>query len=254
MPLERVGVLGLAALLVVAGALVRRRERLAVGLSLAAAAILLLLVGVRCTLAGRPPVFGTYEMNLAQALTILAMAPWVTSQVGGWALRGPTWVAAATLAYTAVLRIEVTPQTISELSLWIDAHAVTAWVAWGCYAHAGCLAFAREERAEQLALRLLGWGFLAHSALIFTGVYYATVLFATPWAWDPIQILGLLSWLLYAMAIHFRLFSGVTLRRQRWFLALLLLVFALSAKLIMWLPFGASFHVFELGGMAGGQR
>ena len=81
--------------------------------------------------------------------------------------------------------------------------------------------------------------------------YYSTLLFATPWSWDPVQTLGLLSWILFGIALHFRLFFGVTLHRQRYFILLLVLVYVVSGKLIMFMKDGQSFHVFELGGLAG---
>ncbi|MBI5527431.1 MAG: cytochrome c biogenesis protein CcsA [Deltaproteobacteria bacterium] len=209
------------------------------------------VLGVRWAGSGHPPVFGTFEMDMAETCLLLALALPLDRLAGGRFLRGPLIVAFLTLAHTFLLRTEATPLTISEQSLWIDLHAVLAWCAWVCYFHALFFAF-QGGGDDDRATRLLGYGFLAQSAMGFVGAYYGTLLFATAWSWDPVHILGLLSWLLFATALHFRLFFGVTLHRQRYFIVFLVTVFVLSAKLAMFLRPGQSFHVFEMGSLAGG--
>lgn len=248
MSVERALVVGLVALLAAAWGLARRPRALAAAVGAAAALIVAALVG-RWTVTGHPPVFGTWEMDLAQTMTLL-VAGLVISRC--WRRpfpRAALAVAGLTLAHTFLLDAQPTPLTISEVSLWIDLHAVLAWLAWAFLFHALFAAFAPEDEGEA-GLRLLGWGFAAQSAMGFVGVYYGTLLFATPWSWDPVQTLGLLSWLLVGMALHFRLFFQLSLHRQRWFLLFVVAVFVLSAKLVMFLPPGQTFHVFELGVLA----
>jgi len=198
---------------------------------------------------GHLPVFGTFEMDLAESAVFVGLGLPLAARYGG-AWRVALAFAVLTLAHALTLESAPTPLTISELSLWIDLHAPLAYLAWAFYAHAALLGFRRE--AEPLALRLWGYGFVAHTALGFIGVYYASVLFATPWAWDPAQTLGLLSWLLVAVLIHFRLFFHLDLRRQRYLGMCVWVIYIASAKAPMHLPPGQSFHVFELGSLAGG--
>ena len=245
-------VLVVLALGLAAGAwiLAQRRARLAWTLAGFLATLLIVMLAARWVASGHPPVFGTFEMNLAQALMLLILTPWVRRAGGLDHFRAPIAAAFLTLAHTFLVRSEATPLTISELSLWIDLHAPLGWLTWALYIHATLVAFA--PGAERLALRLLGYGFVAHSALAAVGAYYGTRLFGAPWSWDPVQSLWLLSWLLVALALHLRLFFQVSLYRQRYFVCVLLALYVLSAKLVMFLPAGQSFHVFELGAMAPG--
>ena len=188
-------------------------------------------------------------MDLAETLVLLVVGLWILRRARPGALRWPVGVALLTLAHALLMDSRITPLTISEVSLWIDLHAALAWLAWAFLFLALGLAFRQDEADQALALRLLGYGFFAQTAMGMVGAYYGTLIWATGWSWDPVQTLGLMSWLLIGMAVHFRLFFGVSLYRQRWFLAVCLLAFVLAAKLIMFLPQGQSFHVFELGAM-----
>ena len=242
--------LAVAILVVLAAACgMARRPRALNGLVVFVIGILAVALAWRWAATGHPPVFGTYEMDLAETLTLLACGLWIDRRWRRPFPRAALVVAGLTLAHTFMLDPAPTPLTISEVSLWIDLHAVLAWLAWACFFHALFVAFAPVDEGE-LGLRLLGWGFAAQSAMGFVGVYYGTLLFATPWSWDPVQTLGLLSWLLTAMALHFRLFFQLSLYRQRYFLLVVVVVFVLSGKLIMFLPPGQTFHVFELGVLA----
>lgn len=253
MPADRLLPVILIAVLAVV-AVVAARARVAARLAAwGSSATLAGMLLVRWTRSGHPPVFGTFEMDLAETLCLLLLGLALTRDAGGLSLRVPAIVGSLTLLHTFLLRTGITPLTISERSLWIDLHAILAWLAWGLYLHAVFHAFGGPA-LEGRGLRLLGWGFLAQSAMGFVGVYYGTLLFATPWSWDPVQTLGLLSWILFGVALHFRLFFGVTLHRQRHFLLLVVLVYVVSGKLIMFLRPGQSFHVFELGGLAGAER
>ncbi len=250
MSLQRAAVSAWIALLALALGLSSGRRHRAAWASFGLATLgLVVQLAARWIEAGRPPVFGTYETDLAETLLLLLATPLVARRAGPAYLRGPAWVGLLTLAHTFTLHAAVTPLTISELSLWIDLHAPLAWLAWCLYFHALFLCFSPAQAT--LALRLLGAGFWAHSAMGFVGVYYATLLFDRPWSWDPIQTGGLLSWVLFAFSLHLRLFYSVSLHRQRYFLLCLLLLFVVSAKLVILLPQGQSFHVFELGRLAG---
>jgi len=235
--------------LALAGAILDfRRPRIARGIAVAVASILAVVLGIRWARSGHPAVFGTTEMDLAQALVILLLSPWLARGLDRGYLRAPLAAAAVLLAHTLVLDRQMTPVTISEQSLWIDVHAPLGWLTLALYAHATFLAF-RGEPAASMALRALGLAFCAHSAMGFVGVYYASILFARPWQWDPVQTLGLLAWILSGLALHFRLFSGISLHRQRRFVLVVLVSYVLSAKALIYLPPTMSFHVFELGSM-----
>jgi hypothetical protein len=256
MPVDRVLAAGLGAAALGGALLGGRQPALARGAAWVVALGLGAWVTVRWAMAGHPPVFGTFETDLAETLALLLSGLWIARLEGPAYLRGPLVVAALTFAHTFALRPEITPLTISEQSLWIDLHAVLAWAAWTAYFHALFLAFGGPAPGpaaprEGRALRALGAAFVAQSAMGIVGVYYATLLFARPWEWDPVQTLGLLSWLLCALCLHLRLFFGASLLRQRFFVGTVVAAFVMSAKLVMFLGSAQSFHVFELGEMAG---
>lgn len=250
MPPDRLALGALAlALAASAGLAAARRVLAARDIAWAAAVALLATLVLRWIRSGHPPVFGTFEMDLAETLVLLVLGLAVTRGGDARWIAGPSLVGSLTILHTFMVRTEITPRTISEQSLWIDLHAVLAWVAWAAFFGALFDAFG-DGRGEERGLRLLGAGFLAQTGMGFVGVYYASLLFATPWSWDPVQTLGLLSWLLFGVALHFRLFFGVSLRRMRYFLLVLVAVHVLSGKLPMLLKPGQTFHVFELGAFA----
>jgi hypothetical protein len=252
MGIERIVPAALALLLAAAWLLAARIPRAAralIGLSLLVASVFLVH---RWTVTGHPPVFGTYEMDLAETVALLATSLVVfrgpRPEMLGWSCA----VGLVTMAHTFALDPRPVPLTISEVSLWIDLHAGAAWLAWAWLFPALFLAFRRDDDSQGRALRMLGYGFIAQTVMGMTGAYYGSLLWATAWSWDPVQSLGLLSWLLFGSAIHLRLFFAASLRRQRWFLVFCMAAFVLSAKIVMFLPAGQTFHIFELGTLTGG--
>ncbi|MBW2733962.1 MAG: cytochrome c biogenesis protein CcsA [Deltaproteobacteria bacterium] len=255
MPADRPLVAVALALVLFVGLMGRARPRASFFAAFTAMLTLVGLLGARWVIGGRPPVFGTFETSVAETFALLALALFVDRRLlPTGVLRGPAWLAAITLGHTFFLDNGITPLTISEISLWIDLHAPLAWLAWAFYLMAAAMAFVDEQRRQALATRLLGLAFFFHSAMAFVGIYYATLLFAKPWAWDPVQILALLGWTLAGVALHLHLFFRVSLYRLRYFIAFIALVYVLSGKLMMYLPFGQSFHVFELGVFVGGPK
>lgn len=253
-PADRL-LVGAQLLLLVLGAVLARRGagRAARGSLTLVMLSLASMMGARWAASGHPPVFGAFEMDLAESFVLLALGVWLAREAGDHYLAATAAVASLTLSHTFLVEAEATPLTISEQSLWIDLHAALAWLAWGLYLHALLLAF-RGTDLQDRSVSLLGHAFAAHTGLGFVGAYYSTLLFATPWAWDPVQTLGLLSWILAGLALHFRLFFGISPRRQRYFLCVVVASYLLAAKAIVFLPAGQSFHVFELGSMAAQPR
>jgi len=253
MPIEKWVVLLAASILTTGVVLVASRRRDAWRLGLFSAFLIAVLLALRWRTTGHPPVFGSFEMDLAEATTLVFVAAFLERRTGFVPLRAVFVIAILALLHSLTVRCDPTPLTISEVSLWIDLHAVAAWFAWSFLLIAAAMAFGAEEHDPE-ALRLVGLGFVCQTIMGFTGVYYASILFARPWSWDPAQTAGLISWLLIGLTIHCRLFFGLTFRRQRWFLAFCVLVFALAGKVPMYLRAGQTFHVFEVGALAGEGR
>ena len=267
-------------LLVAAGALyllslILVRARLAMqGFASIVAALVFHLASaiVRWAGVGHPPIFGTYEAALAASWFLALFVSFSFRSVKGqFELLVLTALPAALLlvAYgIAFFGTESIPLTISERSLWVDFHALFAWLAFAPFTLALCLsvyslrsipgehagAGAREQRrpllepglADELAFRYVAFGFFNHSVMFALGSYYSARLFGAWWRWDPIFSLSVVAWLLTGLYIHLRLFYNWNGRRAA---RLYLLVFALMA-LSYWglvhLPGERTFHVFDL--------
>jgi len=73
------------------------------------------------------------------------------------------------------------------------------------------------ELLDELSYRLVTFGFLADAVMLVAGSIWASRLWGSYWAWDPVETWSLISWLTYAVYLHVR----VTLRwrgeRMAWF-------------------------------------
>jgi len=231
-----------------------RLRRAWLGVALGALAV---LVGDRWRRAGHPPIMGTYEVALADALVLWALAL-------GWAWRRPAQArvavalgipGAAMLGHGLAFPTAPVPLTISEQSLWVDLHAFVAFLALGLYLSGAAAAvgrlLVRDEASEDGLLldeaqhRFTALGFLFHSALMATGAWYSVHVFGVFWRWDPIEALAALSWLAWGLALHARLFFRW--RGKRLAVALLLCVLV-TVALHKGVPHlgRLSFHVFDL--------
>ncbi|MEW5851158.1 MAG: cytochrome c biogenesis protein CcsA [Myxococcota bacterium] len=70
--------------------------------------------------------------------------------------------------------------------------------------------------ADHIAHRCLAVGFLFMSLGIASGVVYAKHAWHAYWSWDPKQNWSALTWLVYALMLHFRFMVGWRGRRLAW--------------------------------------
>jgi ABC-type transport system involved in cytochrome c biogenesis permease subunit len=113
-------------------------------------------------------------------------------------------------------------------SSWLAVHVLFAWIAFGSYVVAAAIAgyqlwIGRGGRSsdrlpalDEGSARLVAVGFLGHTVMIASGAIWAHGLWGRYWAWDPIETWSLVSWLTYAMVLHFRFTLGWTGRRAAW--------------------------------------
>ena len=69
------------------------------------------------------------------------------------------------------------------------------------------------EQLDRLNFRCLAWGFPLLSLGILTGGIWAAAAWGQFWSWEPREILSLLTWLIYAGLLQFRLTAGLRGRR-----------------------------------------
>lgn len=136
------------------------------------------------------------------------------------------------------------PLSASFKSSWLVVHVLFAQLAYGAFAIASGFGLLyllkdrnlrRDEKAmfyekfpdlptiDEHMFRFIVYGFIAEAIMIVAGMIWAKELWGNYWAWDPVEVWSLVSWLLYGLAIHLKVTLGWKGRRFAW-LAVFLLV------------------------------
>jgi cytochrome c-type biogenesis protein CcsB len=106
---------------------------------------------------------------------------------------------------------------------WLPAHVAPAFLGYAIFALASCvsLVYLLQERQlkakrrgrlrlpsletlDNLNYRCVAWGFALFTIGIVTGSLLAKAAWGTFWSWEPVQILSVLAWLLYAVLLQAR--------------------------------------------------
>lgn len=144
---------------------------------------------------------------------------------------------------------------------WLPAHVAPAFLGYAIFALASCvsLVYLVQERQlkakrrgrfrrlpsletlDNLNYRCVAWGFALFTVGIVTGALLAKAAWGTFWSWEPVQVLSVLAWLLYAVLLQARTLGW----RGRRAATLTLVGFALLVvsliSLNLGLPHGQSF-------------
>ena len=136
------------------------------------------------------------------------------------------------------------PLAASFKSGWMIVHVLFAQLAFGSYAIASGMGlvyilkdkkmrkgevnpfyekFPPLEMLEESMFRFVVYGFISEAIMIMAGAIWAKDLWGSYWAWDPVEMWSLISWLLYGLAIHMRVTLGWRGRRLAWFTMLLII-------------------------------
>ena len=108
---------------------------------------------------------------------------------------------------------------------WLPAHVAPAFLGYAVFAMACCvsLIYLLQERQlkakvhgrlirrlpsletlDDLNYRFLAWGFVLFTVGIVSGSFLAKAQWGAFWSWEPVQVLSVLAWLLYAALLHAR--------------------------------------------------
>jgi len=107
---------------------------------------------------------------------------------------------------------------------WLPAHVAPAFLGYAIFALASCVSavyllqehqlkakrrglFRRLpslETLDDLNYRCVAWGFALFTVGIVTGSLLAKAMWGTFWSWEPVQVLSVLAWLLYAVLLQTR--------------------------------------------------
>jgi cytochrome c-type biogenesis protein CcsB len=222
-----------------------RAGRVAVSLTVLAAAVHGVSLVLRGMAAGRVPWGNMYEFT--SAICFVAVVAWLVvlvrqretapalRELGGFVLL-PV-VILLTLAGT-VLYAEAAPLVPALNSYWIAIHVSAASIASGLLLVAGVasalylfrLRFeTRQSTGSRFAARLPGSALLDRLAyrttvvavpiwtfMVITGAIWAEAAWGRFWGWDPKETVALVVWVIYACYLHARATAGWRGARSAW--------------------------------------
>ena len=219
---------------------------------------------------GHPPIFGTYEAALQgsffMALFILFSYKSIYEHFKAMVITAlPLTI--LIIFYGLAFNTERIPLTVSELNLWVDFHALFAWLAFGPLTLAFCLSaillykerkngriknnllsaiLPQNDIIDELSFRYINFGFINHTIMFAMGCYYSSILQGTWWDWDPVESTSLITWLCIALYIHMRLFYNWKEKKAAWFMVFIFFTILISYWGLIYLPQGSTFHIFDL--------
>jgi cytochrome c-type biogenesis protein CcsB len=149
----------------------------------------------------------------------------------------------------------------SELATaWLPAHIAPAFLGYAVFALAACvsLVYLLHERQlkakrrgrlrlpslealDELNYRCVAWGFALFTIGIVTGSLLAKVAWGAFWSWEPVQVLSVLAWLLYAVLLQARTLGWRGRRAATLTLVGFALLIVSLISLNIGLPHGRSF-------------
>ncbi|MBQ3373058.1 MAG: c-type cytochrome biogenesis protein CcsB [Oscillospiraceae bacterium] len=140
-------------------------------------------------------------------------------------------------SYAALQPKEITELMPALKSAWFGLHIGSAALSYSSFAVAALLGLRYlllEKKAEEkhlkqldnLSYKLICFGFLMLSIVIFSGCIWAEQAWSTFWSWDPKETWALITWIVYAVYLHQRFRMKWRGKRMAWF-ALLAFIFVM---------------------------
>ena len=137
--------------------------------------------------------------------------------------------------YAAMQSNEIKPIMPVLKSNWLIFHVSTAILSYGSFA-IGCAAslmyvikdrsgsgsFADRhipdfEKLDRVSYKAIAFGFLMLTFVIVTGAIWAERAWGRYWQWDPKETWSLITWIIYAVYLHVRLYSGWKNKNATWY-------------------------------------
>lgn len=93
---------------------------------------------------------------------------------------------------------------------------------------------------DNLSYRFVAGGFIMYGLMMVSGCFWSNQVKGNYWAWDPVEVWSLVSWLTYGIYLHLRITFGWRGRRLAWYALIALIAMIVS----YWgIPFGVeTFH------------
>ncbi len=207
-------------------------------------------IAARWIITQHAPVLDRFENNLAGSWFIMfvffLMYRWFKKTKNLGIIMTP--IVLTMLGYGVMGGAELQPLSPPFKSNWLWVHVTFAWFSYSAFAVAGGMGIVyllKDYRAdkgektpflklfpeapliEDIALKLVLFGFLSQSLMLISGSIWANSLWGNYWSWDPLETWSLVTWLTYGIILHFRLTLGWKGRRMAW-----LVVAALATEII----------------------
>jgi len=188
---------------------------------------------------GHAPLTNMYESVVFFAWTIIIFylgMEWKfkTRTIGAFAV--PIAFLAMAYASFAPINKEISPLVPALQSNWLLAHVITCFVGYAAFAIAAALGImylckswfsSNAQENKQPLLPALGilddviyksmiFGFIWLTAGIITGAVWANSAWGTYWSWDPKETWSLITWFVYAFALHARYTRGIKGKTIAW--------------------------------------
>lgn len=222
----------------------------ALALSLTGLGLLTIFGILRWVEADHPPFVSRFESMVISAWFILAIFHLVRLFNRGVELlcMPLSLVAFLFLGWASSMETAASPLSTSLENIWLFIHAsfatsgASAFVIAASYS---AIYLRGEEKLNDMAklaakvptykslpekaLNFLIFGLILWGVMIVSGSIWANAAWGRYWAWDPIEIWSLISWLLYGLVLHTRLTFKISKRTFSWLtiIAALTVIFAL---------------------------
>jgi cytochrome c-type biogenesis protein CcsB len=181
---------------------------------------------------GHAPMSNLYESLMFFALTIgllyLYMERRYKNRVIGVFAMPLAFLAMAYASLSPTISDRIQPLIPALKSNWLIAHVMACFIGYAAFAIAfgisimyllggdkdrgvieGLLQRLPSAKVlDELTHQLVMFGFLWLTAGIITGAVWANSAWGRYWGWDPKETWSLITWLIYAALLHFRLMRG----------------------------------------------
>ena len=177
---------------------------------------------------------GIFHLSLSNFYESLVFFSWATVLVTFAAVRGPARDRVLTFAMPAAALMlgyasfspgidsGIQPLIPALKSNWLAIHVITCFLGYAAFVVASVFGIfllrnsldpsARSQWGERF-YRCLMMGFIFFTVGIITGSVWAQVAWGRYWGWDPKETWALITWLIYAAALHERVRAGGVSRR-----------------------------------------
>jgi cytochrome c-type biogenesis protein CcsB len=178
---------------------------------------------------GHAPLSNMYESLVFFALTLTLLYLYVEHRYGSQVIG----VFATPLAFFAMAYASLSPNVNDRIeplipalkSNWLIGHVITCFIGYAAFAVAfgiGLLYLIKHAQSkeshrlvsllppldtlDELILQMVKFGFLFLTMGIISGAVWANSAWGRYWSWDPKETWSLITWLIYATMLHFRIF------------------------------------------------